>query len=89
LTCKDKTWRARKAFAAGVEAPGQGNEVSISGFGKFKVKETAACEGRNPATREVIKTTVGKAWFRAGQAVKNRLNGWARPHGQQAAGDRP
>jgi DNA-binding protein HU-beta len=35
-------------FAAIADAASAGEEVSLNGFGKFKVKETAAREGRNP-----------------------------------------
>ncbi|MBN1636561.1 MAG: integration host factor subunit alpha [Deltaproteobacteria bacterium] len=35
----------------------QGNPVSISGFGKWKVREKAARRGRNPQTGEEITIT--------------------------------
>lgn len=37
-------------FKAVTDAAIAGEETSIPGFGKFKVKETAEREGRNPAT---------------------------------------
>ena len=37
-------------FSTIVAAAAQGEEVSLTGFGKFKVKATPAREGRNPAT---------------------------------------
>lgn len=47
-------------IAAIVEASAKGEEVSINGFGKFKVKETRAREGRNPATGETIQIKAAK-----------------------------
>ena len=37
-------------FSTIVAAAAKGEEVSLTGFGKFKVKATPAREGRNPAT---------------------------------------
>lgn len=57
-------------------AAAKGDEVSISGFGKFKVKDSAAREGRNPATGETIKIAASKKLgFSAAKAVKDKLNG--------------
>ena len=63
-------------FEAIVSAAGKGDEVSINGFGKFKVKASAAREGRNPATGETIKIAASKKLgFAAAKAVKDKLNG--------------
>jgi DNA-binding protein HU-beta len=63
-------------FDAIVAAATSGNEVSISGFGKFKIKESAAREGRNPATGETIQIAASKKLgFAPAKAVKDRLNG--------------
>jgi DNA-binding protein HU-beta len=63
-------------FAAVAGAVAGGKEVSINGFGKFKVKSTPAREGRNPATGEKIKIKAAKKLsFTAAKAVKDRLNG--------------
>jgi DNA-binding protein HU-beta len=63
-------------FEAIVAAATTGNEVSISGFGKFKIKESAAREGRNPATGETIQIAASKKLgFAPAKAVKDRLNG--------------
>ena len=55
---------ARKAvdavFAAITEAVAKGEEISLNGFGKFKVKDTPARDGRNPATGETIKIAASK-----------------------------
>jgi DNA-binding protein HU-beta len=61
-------------FAAIADAASTGTEVSISGFGKFKVKESAAREGRNPATGATIQIAASKKLgFTPAKAVKDRL----------------
>lgn len=63
-------------FASIGDAAAKGDEVSISGFGKFKVKESAAREGRNPATGDTIQIAASKKLgFSPAKAVKDRLNG--------------
>ena len=63
-------------FTAIAEAAGKGEEISLNGFGKFKVKETAAREGRNPSTGATIQIAAAKKLtFGAAKAVKDRLNG--------------
>ena len=39
---------------------GQGNEIALSGFGKFAVSERAARQGRNPQTGETIEIQATK-----------------------------
>lgn len=70
---------ARKAvdtvFAAIVDAAAKGEEVSVNGFGKFKVKATPAREGRNPSTGATIQIKAAKKLtFGPATAVKDRLN---------------
>ena len=43
-----------------VDAAASGAEVSLPGFGKFKVKATSEREGRNPANGEKIKIAASK-----------------------------
>jgi len=63
-------------FAAITEAAAGGAEVSLNGFGKFKVKESAAREGRNPGTGEAIQIAASKKLaFTPAKAVKDKLNG--------------
>jgi DNA-binding protein HU-beta len=58
-----------------VVAASGGQEVSLPGFGKFKVKETAARDGRNPSTGEIIKIAASKKLsFTPAKAVKDQLN---------------
>lgn len=53
-----------------------GTETSIPGFGKFKVKDTPAREGRNPATGATIKIAASKKLaFSPAKALKDALNG--------------
>lgn len=63
-------------FAAIGDAAAKGDEVSVNGFGKFKVKATPAREGRNPSTGATIQIAASKKLtFGAAKAVKDRLNG--------------
>jgi len=63
-------------FTAIADAAGAGEEVSLNGFGKFKVKETAAREGRNPSTGATIQIAASKKLtFAPAKAVKDKLNG--------------
>lgn len=63
-------------FAAIADAASRGEEVSLNGFGKFKVKESAAREGRNPATGAPMQIAASKKLtFAAAKAVKDKLNG--------------
>lgn len=57
-------------------AAATGSETSIPGFGKFKVKDTPAREGRNPSTGATIKIAASKkVTFAPGKALKDALNG--------------
>jgi len=57
-------------------AAAKGDEISLNGFGKFKVKASPARDGRNPSTGETIKIKASKKLtFAAAKAVKDRLNG--------------
>lgn len=63
-------------FAAIADAAAKGEEISINGFGKFKVKDSAAREGRNPATGATIQIAASKKLgFTPAKAVKDKLNG--------------
>jgi nucleoid DNA-binding protein len=58
-----------------IDAMGQGNEISIVGFGNFYVNKVAARSGRNPRSGEAIQI---KAYtqpkFKAGQKLKDACN---------------
>lgn len=52
-----------------------GEEISLPGFGKFKVKATPARDGRNPSTGETIKiAAANKMTFTPAKALKDSLN---------------
>lgn len=52
-----------------------GGEVQIPGFGKFKVTERPAREGRNPATGEKMQIKASKSpSFSAGNSLKEAVN---------------
>ncbi|MBH1998472.1 MAG: HU family DNA-binding protein [Sphingomonadaceae bacterium] len=57
-------------------AASKGDEISLNGFGKFKVKDSPAREGRNPSTGETIQIAASKKLtFAPAKAVKDLLNG--------------
>lgn len=59
-----------------VDAAASGAEVSLPGFGKFKVKTSSAREGRNPSTGAAIQIAASKKLtFSPAKAVKDTLNG--------------
>jgi DNA-binding protein HU-beta len=63
-------------FAAIADAAAGGDEISINGFGKFKVKASPEREGRNPANGETITIAASKKLgFTPAKAVKDKLNG--------------
>lgn len=63
-------------FAAIAGGAAKGAEVSLSGFGNFKVKDTPAREGRNPAAGATIQIAAAKKLtFDPAKAIKDRLNG--------------
>ena len=53
----------------------KGNNVSVAGFGTFKITERSAREGRNPQTGETIQIAASKnVSFKAGSALKEIVN---------------
>ena len=53
-------------------------ETSLPGFGKFKVKDSPAREGRNPSTGATIAIAASrKLTFTPAKAMKDVLNGGA------------
>ncbi|MDB5726233.1 MAG: histone-like DNA-binding protein [Novosphingobium sp.] len=63
-------------FSAIGDAAAKGDEVSLNGFGKFKVKASPARDGRNPATGETITIKASKKLsFAPAKGVKDKLNG--------------
>ncbi|CAI9121961.1 HU family DNA-binding protein [Brytella acorum] len=69
----------RKVLDALVEAmtaaAKKGEEISLPDFGKFKVKDVPAREGRNPATGDKIQIAASrKLAFTPAKALKDALN---------------
>ena len=76
LTKADARKYVYGVFAAIAGAAAKGDEVSLSGFGKFKVKDQPAREGRNPSTGATIQIAASKKLtFTPAKAVKDQLNG--------------
>jgi len=78
----EKAGLKRKDAAAAVDAVvdviteklGQGEEVSVIGFGTFAVKSRAERVGRNPRTGESITIAAAKTpVFKAGKALKDAV----------------
>jgi DNA-binding protein HU-beta len=75
LTKADARKAVDSVFAAIAQAAADGGEVSLNGFGKFKVKDSPAREGRNPSTGETIQIAASKKLaFTPAKAVKDLLN---------------
>ena len=75
LTKADARKIVDAVFEAVADAAAKGEEVSLNGFGKFKVKQTAAREGRNPANGQTIQIAASrKLGFAPAKAIKDRLN---------------
>ena len=63
-------------FTSITDAAAEGEEVSLNAFGKFKVKDSPAREGRNPSTGATIQIAASrKLTFAPAKAVKDKING--------------
>ena len=69
--------KAVESFLSTVETTlTKGDEIALTGFGKFSVAERGARTGRNPQTGEEVQIKASKApKFSAGAALKNAVNG--------------
>ena len=72
---KSEVQRCWEAFEQAISnALKGGEEVQITGFGKFYVQERKAREGRNPQTGEKMKIAASKVpSFSAGNALKEAI----------------
>ncbi len=53
-----------------------GNKVTLTGFGTFEVRKTAARTGTNPRTRQKIQIPAGKRpAFSAGSSLREAVSG--------------
>lgn len=73
---KTQATAALQAVETGViDTLANGGEVTLVGFGTFKVTDRAARTGRNPKTGEEIQIAASKTpTFKAGKAFKEALN---------------
>jgi DNA-binding protein HU-beta len=76
LTKADARKVVDSVFSAIADAASKGDEVALNGFGKFKVKDSPAREGRNPATGASMQIAASKKLtFAPAKAIKVKLNG--------------
>jgi len=76
LTKADARKLVDAVFSTIADAAAKGEEISLNGFGKFKVKDSPAREGRNPSTGATIQIAASKKLaFTPAKAVKDQLNG--------------
>jgi DNA-binding protein HU-beta len=62
-------------FSTIIDAAAKGEEISIPGFGKFKVQSKPERQGRNPSNGETITIAASKKMaFSAAKALKDTLN---------------
>lgn len=62
-------------LAAIVQAAASGEEVALGGFGKFKVADRPARQGRNPATGKAMEIAASrKLAFTPAKSVRDALN---------------
>ena len=69
-------------------ALGRDEEVKLSGFGNFELREKKERPGRNPKTGEEIPITARRVvTFRPGQKLKERVEAYAGPAQPSAKGE--
>ena len=73
---KAQATAALQAFETSViDTLANGGEVTLIGFGTFKINSRAARTGRNPKTGEELQISASKVpTFKAGKAFKEALN---------------
>ena len=75
LTKADAEKALNSLVATITEELAEGGEISLVGFGSFKVSERAARSGRNPQTGETIQIAAAKVpAFKAGKSLKDAVN---------------
>ena len=74
MSKKEATAALDAAIKAVTDTLAAGEDVVLTGFGSFTVRERAAREGRNPATGETIKIAASKVpAFKPGKALKDAV----------------
>ena len=75
LTKTDARKIVDAVFEAIADAAAKGDEISLNAFGKFKIKDTPAREGRNPSTGATIQIAAArKLTLAPAKAVKDKIN---------------
>jgi DNA-binding protein HU-beta len=76
-TSKAEAGRILDAVLAEIQKSlADGDEVAVTGFGKFSVSKRAARQGRNPRTGAAVQIPASKApRFSAGAGLKAAVNG--------------
>lgn len=68
------------AFTAIIAAARSGEEVTLAGFGRFKVADRAERQGRNPATGQIMTIAAAKKLaFTPAKTIRDSLNAEAPP----------
>ncbi len=76
ITKKDAAAAVDAVLDVIAEALASGDDVKVTGFGGFEVKERTAREGRNPKTGEKVEIPASKyVSFSAGSTLKEKVNG--------------
>ena len=76
LTDSQADHAVRAVFTAIESALAEGDEVTVSGFGSFRVAERPAREGLHPQTRKPMKIDARKSpAFKPGARLKRAVNG--------------
>jgi DNA-binding protein HU-beta len=58
-----------------IESLGQGNEISLVGFGSFSINKVAARTGHNPSNGEALEIAAcNQVRFKVGQKLKDAVN---------------
>ena len=76
ITKKEAAAAVNAVLDVVAEALAAGEDVKITGFGSFEVKDRAARTGRNPKTGEAVEIPASKyVAFSAGSELKKKVNG--------------
>ena len=76
ITKKDAGDVVDAVFEAMATTLANGEDIDIAKFGKFKINERAAREGRNPSTGETMQIAASKSLsFKASSVLKNAIKG--------------
>ena len=76
ITKKEAAAAVNAVLDVVAEALAAGDDVKITGFGGFEVKDRAARTGRHPKTGEAVEIAASKyVAFSAGSDLKAKVNG--------------